>query len=135
MTTPTTVTKDLCKKLSAELAEAAKVIAAKHGLDIGPGTGGSFTSSSFTAKVRFIVKGENAASAKGEEEDFWKYAHFYGLTPSMLGKKFVTKGEEYRVLGLLSGRRTNVVSILRLHDSSRRVCASSFVLGGRFVEE
>lgn len=129
----TTITKDLCKVVDAELLAAARIIAAKHGLAVGKKGGGTFSSSSFATKIEFLVEGELSTSKK-DEDAFRLYAEILGLKVEMLGKTFAMRGEHYKIVGALPSRSKNSVKILRVGDSSARICSPEFVLAGKFID-
>jgi hypothetical protein len=126
----TEITRDLAQTLSTEIEAALKAVAVRHGLNVKV-SGGKYMDSSFTPRVEFTVPGEVGVSKK-DEDAFKTLAALYGLDPAWLGKTFVLKGDTYRVIGLAPGRSKNCVKILRVRDSSPRVCPVTFVKAGVF---
>jgi len=128
----TTITRDTCKALNAEVNAALSAIAAKHGLIVKI-NGGSFGPASFKPRVEFLVPGGTDGAVKREEDNWNTLAGLYGLDPAWLGKTFTAyNGETFRVVGLLTGRSKNIVKVVRVRDNSPRVAPVGFLKTGKF---
>lgn len=96
------IDKETAKKLGAELAEAARVIAAKYGLSADHG-GGRFSDTEYTAKTVFRVTDTAVIEAKNRAE-FCAYCKVFDLIPDDYGREFTVRGKRYRVTGLMMNR-------------------------------
>jgi len=62
--------------------------------------GGNYTSTSFTAKLEFAVKGADGQAMTREAQAFKQNAAFFRLRPEWLGREFTSRGVRYRITGL-----------------------------------
>lgn len=92
------ITKDLLKALRPEIEAALAAVAQKHGIVIRAGNC-SFTPESATFKLELATIGTNGNVVTKEATAFKINAGFYGLTPDHLGKKFVSGGSEFTLVG------------------------------------
>ncbi len=88
--------KDICRQINKELAEAAAIIAAKHGLKVN-GKGGTFDSAVFIAKMEFFHEDKKQDT---EKQTFQRMAPLYGLSPDWFGVEVAIYGDRYRIVGL-----------------------------------
>lgn len=89
-------------KIDQRAVAALQSLADELGLTVDYG-GGAFDATTFTVKLRFKVKDEAALATK-ERETFDRFAGLYGMTPADLGATFVTRGEEWVIIGVLPSR-------------------------------
>lgn len=111
--------------LAAEVTEALRAVAARHGLTYEPGNG-KFDPTRFEPRGSFKVAAGPATETAREE--FEAYAGAYGLKPEDFGREFVgAGGHAYRIVGLNINRPKNVVRLLRIKDGVL-MCAPAVVV-------
>ena len=124
----TTITRDMCRAIDADLKAALAIIAAKHGLGVKV-NGGRFDNNTFSPRVEFAVAGD-VGVCKKDEDNFKHFAHLYGLEEGDLGKTFPATGGPYRIDGLFPGRSKNTVKLTRLSDGKTMKATVDFVKAG-----
>lgn len=108
--TITTIDRQTCKLLAAEIEAALQTVAAKHGVKITSG-GGTIGATEFVCKVQVTLTGE--AMDDAARAQFVKYAELYGLKPEYFGRTFTSGGKSYKVAGLALNRSAKPVKITR----------------------
>lgn len=103
-----TITRQALKEIDADLREALKSVAEKHGLEVEI-RGGSFDSESYRPKVEF-----KTATA---DEDMWNtWADLYGLSNVKFGDEFQSQGLTFRISGVSPRSSVRPVLATRVDD-------------------
>ncbi len=100
------------KAIGEELEEAARKVAAKHGLECRY-RGGTFAADAFTAKIEFGVGSFDDIRAKKDEDEFRSFASVYGLEADDFGKEITYAGRKFTLCGLAT--RSVKMPILAKH--------------------
>lgn len=98
------ITKQLIREINADIQEALKAVAEKHGVKISIG-GTSYSTADFTTKVK--VESAEAEQVKGEESKQW--ARLLDLPENVIGLKFKIQGKELEVIRLDISKPKNPV--------------------------
>ncbi len=109
-----------CRELMAEVEEALKPIAEKHGLTL-DWKGRTFYRDQMPVMFQFLVTKQdedgNALDAKAQA--FKRSAVRVGLEPDDLGKEFVSNGEKFRITGLNLRAKRYPVLAERVRDGKK----------------
>lgn len=113
------VTEQICKDFRSAIDPVLKNMGARAGMDIKLGNI-SYDSDGFTAKITAKVLGENGESA--EYVQWQKNAVAYGLRQEWFGCQFSMEGKTYKIKGINTSARKNVVLI---EDTQGRTYSTS----------
>ena len=113
----TRLTPAACRKIQAEMLEACRKVADKHGLiaeDVGhrnmdPGF-------SFEPAFRVSIPAPDGTAYNPEKEMFAIFAEDYGLRPDDFGAEFSTGRERFRITGIDPKRPKYPISVERVPD-------------------
>lgn len=109
-----------CRELMAEVEEALKPIAEKHGLTLDR-KGRTFYKDQMPVMFQFLIRKEdedgNALDAKAQA--FKRSAARVGLDPNDLHREFVSSGETYRITGLNTRAKRYPVIVERVRDGKK----------------
>jgi hypothetical protein len=100
------ITKNLIRVINADVQEALKAVAERHGVKISLGST-SYSKAEYSTKL--IVKSPDADKVSGEESK--QYAHLLGLPEDVIGRKFTLQGKEFEVIRLDLAKPKNPVII------------------------
>jgi hypothetical protein len=100
------ITTHLIKAINADIQEALKSVAEKHGVKISLGNT-SYSAAEYSTKLK--VQTPETEKIKGEESK--QYAGLLGLPDDIVGKTFTLKGTEYEVIRLDLGKPKNPIII------------------------
>lgn len=125
------ITRPLLRQLQADMDEALKAVAQKHGVSIEVGNA-SFTSQNATFKVQVAVTGKGGVADTREAQDFRIFATSYGLTPDDLGQTFPYGGKEYTIVGL--SRKSSKYPILCKKNGENVRLPVESVIGGLAIK-
>jgi ribulose-5-phosphate 4-epimerase/fuculose-1-phosphate aldolase len=89
----TSLDRDTISQLRKSLHAALTKFAQAHGLDSASVGNISYSSTSFTAKIEFML-------ADAEETEFARHAALVGLRPEDYGRLITVDGREFRVVGV-----------------------------------
>lgn len=98
--------RETATKIRNDIAAMVSEYAEKSGLAVKP-FGCSYGDDSVDMKITLI---ENK-SGDAFKAEFEKVAHFYGLNPEHYGKMIMLSGKKYRICGIDTSARKNVVII------------------------
>lgn len=102
------MSREACKALNAEVEQALKAVAERHGLSVTVG-GGTYDAGSFKPKVEFTT-------ADAGRAEWTRYARIFGLPADGFGKTIDHKGTQYRMAGIAVGRSKFPVKAERVRD-------------------
>jgi len=103
------VTRQLIKLINADIEDALKSVAEKHGVKISIGSS-SYSTAEFTTKVKIETpEAENLNKDKNKQ-----YAKMLGLPEDIVGKTIVLQGHSYTVIRLDIGKPKNPVIIQKV---------------------
>ena len=115
----------VCARLQKEMRAACRKIAEKNGLcvadddlhDTNPHIGFSYT-------IRLAIPRADGSAPEPEKDMFETFAPRYGLDPADFGRKFVHRGERFRITGIEPRRPGYPVNVQRLSDRQNyKFCA------------
>jgi hypothetical protein len=121
-------TRPALQVLRASLVEALKPVAETHGLSIVVGKV-SFMTNNCTVRIEVGTVDASGVVHSREAEDFKVNAALHGLTPEHLGRTFMDRGAEFKLVGYRVRARTKPFVIA---DASghKYVASESLVLRG-----
>lgn len=100
------VTKAQASVISNEIQAAVDAILSKHGLVAGKVRTTYGDMFAFKVEATPLVKGENGVNLESiEAKDYLRFGNSYGLNAGLLGKKFVSNGDEYVFAGIAISRK------------------------------
>ena len=97
------------------LEPALKELGEKHGVTIAVGRG-SYGGETGTLKLELATLGENGEVESPAAKEFKAYADIFGLKATDLGRRFVSKGNEFVISGLKPRNRTYPIIATRVSD-------------------
>lgn len=125
------IDRPLLRALNADMEEALKAVAEKHGVSIDVGNA-SFTSQNATFKVQVAVIGKGGVADTREAQDFRIFASSYGLSADDLGQTFPYGGKEYTIVGL--SRKSSKYPIVCKRDNREARLPVESVIGGLAIK-
>jgi hypothetical protein len=105
----------LAHSISADMMEALKAVALKHGVEF-RNKGGSLSSTNVTFRIEAAVVGATGVAETRERSDFPRYCHMYNLKKEWLDATFNHMGTEYTITGLNTRKHKNPVLVKRNKD-------------------
>ena len=112
------------KALHADINEACRAIAKKHGIHYDAKGGGRYSSDTFTAKVEFITIPDSGVIEDKTEKAYKQNAVYYGLKPEWLHKKVRYGGELWEIVGLKTTSRKYPVLMKNINGKVYKFVAS-----------
>lgn len=103
-----TIDRNACKQLSADMLEALKAVALKHGVQFSY-KGGNFSSSSANFRIEAAVVGDGGVAETADRRCFKQYASLFDLKPEWLDKSFVHGNDTFTIIGLNTRKSKNPV--------------------------
>lgn len=122
----TTFERATCKALQADVIEALKSVATKHGIQFAY-KGGSFNPSNFTFRIEAAVVGAGGVVETREHKDFVMYAPLYQLKAEWLDKTFDHSGDTFTIIGFSTRKRKNPVLCKSKNTGKTYVFATSLI--------
>lgn len=120
------VDRSTCKFIREEAERLLSEHFAKFGLSVFGGSA-KFDSRFCDMKFKFAVESNTGHNLFADE--YTKNAHYDGMNPKWLGKKFVFRGTEYKIVGMkIGGRAKKNIMIERVHDERGMVCEPQLVI-------
>jgi len=112
----------------AVLAKLNETLGADFGLHF-DFKGGSYDREGAYAvlKLQIAVKSPDGVVVDKSRSDYANKAQLYDCDPKWLDKTFSTGGKTFKVVGLLTARRKNCVSILNTRTNEKRICSPAYV--------
>jgi hypothetical protein len=110
-----TMDRDLARNISAEMMEALKAVATKHGVEF-RNKGGSLTSSNVTFRIEAAIVGATGVAETRERSDYPLYCQMYSLKAEWLDGTFTYAGNDYTIVGLNTRKHKNPVLVKRNKD-------------------
>lgn len=101
-------TRENLRALNAELYDALKPVAAKHGIVVKPGNI-TFDTLSFKTKFEFAVT-ETASGVSGAEATFRRDIEFSAMKPEHFGREFLSRDQRFKIVGFKRGVRLPVIA-------------------------
>lgn len=92
-----------------EIEMALKEITEKYGIQFEVGSI-KFSSNEFSTKLTANL-GEKKSKADTYEQNWLKYAKWYGMNPEDLGKTFSARGKTFKIVGLDPKQRKNNIML------------------------
>jgi hypothetical protein len=99
------------KQFRDEVNEALKPITDKYGIDLSLGSI-SFTSDSFSVSLKGKALDASGAPVV-DTNNFNRFCTIFGLEPGDLGRKFVSRGETYEIIGISPNRPKYPIDVMR----------------------
>lgn len=127
MATP--ISRETCNLLRADIEEAMKQVAEKHGLSFRFHGGMAYNPGQFARiGVEFCAVTTDGEVALDRAE--WDMvAERYGMNKEWFGQTFKDdRGDTFTITGANLGRPKNIVRLRRNRDGSSRVCPAQFVI-------
>lgn len=119
----TEMTRELAGELRADITEALKAVAEKHGIAIQLGNG-SYSATHLKLALTLTLRDETGMPQTKEREAFISGAGYYGLSPDDLDKVITTlAGTKYRIAGL--NPRSRKMPIVLEDEKGRTLKAGS----------
>ena len=78
-------------------------------------------------KLEVAVVSADGVVVDKARADWNQYAEMYDCVPAWLDKTFVANGNTFKVVGLLTKRRKNCVSIVNQRNGEKRICSPMYV--------
>jgi hypothetical protein len=103
-----TIDRNACKQISADMLEALKAVALKHGVQFSYKSG-NFSSSSATFRIEAAVVGDGGVAITAERRDYPLYCSMYGLRPEWLDKSFRHGTDTFTIIGLNTRKHKNPI--------------------------
>lgn len=113
------IDKNKVREIGADVEQALKAVAAKHGMKL------SFKGGTFDPSGMYRPRVEFSTSDRAEAE-FKKYANMFGLQPEWFGKTFTNASYAYTVSGLKTGAGRRPV-IAKRSDGKDFVFTTDFI--------
>ena len=99
------------KQFRDEVNDALKPLIEKYGIDITIGTI-SFNSDTFSIPLKGKAL-DASGTAVADTNNFQRYCTLFGLEPGDLGRKFMSRGETYEIIGVSPNRPKYPIDVMR----------------------
>ena len=103
-----TLDRNACKEISADMLEALKAVALKHGVQFSYKSG-NFSPSSATFRIEAAVIGEGGIAETADRRCFKQYASLFQLKPEWLDMSFRHGTDTFTIIGLNTRKSMNPV--------------------------
>ena len=104
------------RDIEAKVMEALGLIEADCGVKFQLLHGGSFTTTNVILKIEAAEVAQDGKVLSRAAEDWKRYAPSFGLPLDGFGKKILSRGHEYEIIGLNTRRPAFPISVKRLPD-------------------
>lgn len=105
--------------LTAALNAAMKTIGDTYGVDLSV-NGGRVGTLKGQLKVDVSIRADaEAGTESGDQQMFNLYCEMFGVSADKFGRKFTSRGTQYKVVGINPGARKYALEIVRVHDGKR----------------
>ena len=112
-----TLERSTVKDLSADIMEALKAVALKHGVQF-TSKGCTFSSTNANYRIEAAVLGAGGVAETRERTDFPRYAGLFGLKPEWLDKSFVHGPNTFTIIGLAT-RKSKQPVLAKQHTNGK----------------
>jgi hypothetical protein len=103
-----TLDRDAVRSISADVMDALKAVATKHGIQFSS-KGARFTSSNVTFRLEAALLGAGGVAETRERTDYLRCAGLYGLKTEWLDKSFRHGGDDFTIIGLSTRKTKNPI--------------------------
>ncbi len=118
------------RKLREYLGEKLKQIGEEVGLSIELIGSSTFTDSTVTFKVAASTKNSDGSANSPQVAEFKRRCFHWGMLESDIGRRFMSQGVEYTVVGATTGAKKYPIVVSRVRDGKRfRLTVQSVKLG------
>ena len=109
------MTRDNARTISADMMEALKAVALKHGIQFSQKSG-SFSGTHATFKIEAAVVTANGVAETAERTSYIAFCHQYGLHKEWLDKTFIHGTDTFTIIGLNTRKSKNPVMCKSSHN-------------------